>query len=48
MRTIEAVRDGKGDAAPKQLQGLLEDDGSKIGARAQRILTALQTTGTGA
>ncbi|MCU0862399.1 MAG: hypothetical protein MUC36_01285 [Planctomycetes bacterium] len=38
------LRDKKGDGAPKALQALLKGDaGSKVGARAQRLLTALQT-----
>lgn len=44
-KIVAQLRDKKGDNAPKQLQALLKDGGStKVGARAQRLLTALQTT----
>jgi hypothetical protein len=38
------LRDKNGDGAPKALQALLKGDaGTKVGARAQRLLTALMT-----
>lgn len=40
----QQLRAKKGDGAPKALQALLKgDSGTKVGARAQRLLTALQT-----
>lgn len=44
-KIVSQLRDKKGDAAPKQLQAMLKDGAStKVGERAQRLLTALQTT----
>lgn len=43
-KVVKQLRDKKGDNAPKALQALLKDGAnSKVGARAQRLLTALQT-----
>lgn len=43
-KIYKQLRDKKGDAAPKALQKLLEDGANlKVGERAQRTLTALQT-----
>jgi thiol-disulfide isomerase/thioredoxin len=43
-KVVKQLRDKKGDAAPKALQALLKDAGSsKVGERAQRLLTALQS-----
>ena len=43
-KIVKQLRDKKGDNAPKALQALLKDGSNlKVGARAQRILTALQT-----
>lgn len=43
-KVVALLRDKKGDNAPKQLQAMLKDGAStKVGERAQRILTALQT-----
>jgi hypothetical protein len=43
-KLVKQVRDKKGDNAPKALQALLKDGAtSKVAARAQRLLTALQT-----
>jgi hypothetical protein len=43
-KVVKQLRDRKGDNAPKTLQALLKDGANtKVGERAQRILTALQT-----
>jgi len=43
-KIVKQLRDKKGHAAPKALQSLLKDaGGSKVGERAQRLLTALQS-----
>ncbi|MFY9341962.1 MAG: hypothetical protein WAT39_05715 [Planctomycetota bacterium] len=43
-KVIKQLRDGKGDGAPKQLQAIIKSgQGTKVGARAERTLTALNT-----
>lgn len=43
-KIVKQLRDKKGDNAPKALKALLKDDGnSKVAARIQRTLTALET-----
>ncbi len=43
-KIVKQLRDKKGDAAPKALKKLVEDGGeSKVGARAARMLAALET-----
>lgn len=43
-KVLKALRDKKGDGAPKALQAITKDAGTlKVGERAQRLLTALQT-----
>ncbi len=43
-KILKQLRDRKGDGAPKALQALRKDAcGSKVGERAHRLLTALQS-----
>jgi hypothetical protein len=43
-KIVKQLRDKKGEGAPKALKALIKDGGeSKVAARAQRILTALET-----
>lgn len=43
-KVIKMLRDKKADAAPKQLEAIAKKaEGTKVGARAQRTLTALNT-----
>lgn len=43
-KVVQSLRTKKGDGAPKALEALLKDAGStKVGARAQQLLTALRT-----
>lgn len=44
-KVLKPMRDGKGEGAPKKLESFLKGaEGSKVGARAQRILTALRSS----
>jgi hypothetical protein len=43
-KVVKPLRDGNGEGAPKRLEAFLKGaEGTKVGARAQRILTALRT-----